>query len=543
MKKVSFLIISLLIGKISYSQLVNSNKYNKTNSAIIYHNSKVGLMDDKHNWVIKPTYDQLGETGYEEWPEHSNIFDSKGFLIASKNQKFGYIDEKEIVKIPFIYSSLGSFNKKDFAFASITTLNTNQEKFGVINRNGDWIIKPTYEDIRLPSVDSIYDKEDYFLVKNNNKWGFININNTIKIPFIFEDLFFFDDKGFAIAYTLQKTIETINTKTGGILVSSDNKCGIIDRNGGWVVPAIYDDINPFSTKSIFDTAGFLKVISQPEMDYKIRYIDSKGNFIKRSCIFNERQNFENNLIVASSYNGKRGIMDRDGKWVVPAVYNDIGEFFDPFLDSFGFIKVEKNKKLGFINIKNEIKIPFIFDYLTAYDSNNYSIAGINHKIYNSKKRKYLETQKKNKWGIINRKGKWVLKPEYDAIYRYRDTLGLSEISYSDLKGFLMVMKNNKWGFVDKDFKVAIPFNFDELYYFDDKDFACACKIISNNYKKKCGFINRKGEWVIEPKFELLRPFNRIGIAEAVYNERKRFINRLGEFIPQLDYPYDELLNK
>ena len=193
--------------------------------------------------------------------------------------------------------------------------------------------------------------------------------------------------------------------------------------------------------------------------------------------------------------------------------------------------VEKNKKRGFINIKNKIKIPLVFDDLTSFDVHNQSIASLKDSVYDAELKVYKQIVKT---GIINRKGKWILNPIYECVLSYRDSLGIDN-SYSDPKGFIMVKSNNKWGFLDKDFKVKVPLIFDTLEEFDDKDFACACININESYYgKKCGFINRKGEWIIEPKFELLRRFNKIGLALARLNNRQGYINRQGEFIFEPD---------
>ena len=541
MKKLIFLIISFLSGVFSYSQLHPINKYNKTNSVIKYYHGKLGLMNEMHKWIIKPVYDDLGNGNL--YPNDKlNFFDSKGFIVASKNGKYGLINEKEEIKIPFIFNSLESFDKDENAIVSIKDTTSNQEKFGVIDRFGAWIVKPIYEYIESYSVDNFFDKKGYLLVKKNDKYGFVDTKNVIKIPFLFDDLSNFDSKGYAIANTIKKTIEVPDLKDKDVMiVSSENRCGIIDRKGNWVVPAIYDDIIPDSKIAIFDSKGFLKV----RLGQKKGYINRKGKLLTNFDDQSICHNFINNIKISflcdtitdrNKIKCGYGIIDRKRNWVIPPVYDEI-ENYDGFLvdkqlcDSLGYFLVKKNNKWGFVDLKNEIKIPLVFDDLTYFDIHNHSIANLKDSIYDTESKKYNYLFNS---GIIDRKGKWVLKPEYEVILPYRDSLGIDN-SYTDPKGYIMVKKNDKWGFLDKDFNVKVPLIFDTLYEFDDKDFACACINIDDSYYvKKCGFINRKGQWIIEPKFNLLRPFDAIGLAVARFNNREGYINRQGEFVFEPD---------
>ncbi|MBC7473576.1 MAG: WG repeat-containing protein [Candidatus Sericytochromatia bacterium] len=494
-------------------------------------------MNDKHNWIIKPLYDDLGNTNLYRY-DNLNFFDSKGFIVASKNGKYGLINEKEEIKIPFTFKSLKSFDKDENAIASIIDIVSNQEKFGVINRFGDWIIKPIYENIVSCSEDKIFDKKGYLLVKNNDKYGFIDTKNVVKIPFLFDDLSNFDSKGYAIAFTIRKTIEAPDLINMNVMcVSSINRCGIIDRKGNWVVPAIYDDITADSKMAIFDSKGFLKV----RLGQNQGFVNRKGKLLTNFDDQSTCHNFVNNMKISFLFdsitdsniiNCGYGIIDRKRNWVVPPVYDEI-ENYDGFLvdnelcDSLGFLLVKKNNKWGFIDLKNEIKVPLVFDELTYFDIHHHSIARLKDSIYDSESKKYIEVYNS---GIIDRKGKWVLKPEYEIILPYRDSIGVDN-SFSDPKGYIMVRKNNKWGFLNKAFIVKVPLIFDKLYEFDNKDYACACiNKDKSYYGKKCGFINRNGEWIIEPIFNELRPFNPIGFASAILNERQGYINRQGEFI-------------
>lgn len=83
-----------------------------------------------------------------------------------------------------------------------------------------------------------------------------------------------------------------------------------------------------------------------------------------------------------------------------------------------------------------------------------------------------------KEGIINNKGKVIVKPKYD----------MSQ-SLIDCDGYIWVRNKNKEGFIDRKGNVVIPLKFQWLSFFYNN----LCRATIND---KSGFINRKGEVVI-----------------------------------------------
>jgi hypothetical protein len=89
----------------------------------------------------------------------------------------------------------------------------------------------------------------------------------------------------------------------------------------------------------------------------------------------------------------------------------------------------------------------------------------------------------------------------------------------------------KIGFFDKDGKLSIPFNYyaasdeDQILFIDGLAPAA-------NGKKLCGYINKKGEWQIKPKFEYARSFYQ-GVAfvfvKVGKDERQAYITKTGSY--------------
>jgi hypothetical protein len=142
-------------------------------------------------------------------------------------------------------------------------------------------------------------------------------------------------------------------------------------------------------------------------------------------------------------------------------------------------------------------------------------------------------------------GQVILEPTYEVIKKFRN--GHAKVKLGEL-----------WGMIDKAGKVIIPIEYDEIgntYHasgvFGSKGGSYG--IISNrtfnviigadkvwNFKgdsgltyarknKKMGFVNAKGEWVIQPVFDKVRAFSD-GLAPAAMNKMWGFIDKSGEMI-------------
>ena len=71
----------------------------------------------------------------------------KNNLFASKsNNKWGFVDLKDNVKVPYEYDEVTEFN--EFGFAGVHK----DGKWGVINENGEIVLEPTYESDEISPV-------------------------------------------------------------------------------------------------------------------------------------------------------------------------------------------------------------------------------------------------------------------------------------------------------------------------------------------------------------------------------------------------------
>ena len=172
---------------------------------------------------------------------------------------------------------------------------------------------------------------------------------------------------------------------------------------------------------------------------------------------------------------RRGYINvNTGRIVIDAEDND---YQKAWVFSEGLAAVMKDGKIGFINANNEIVIPFQFD--NSDKCRMYDFGYVFHNGF------CAMSDEKGKFGLIDRKGNWVLKARYDEIWAphdsgYRIILNDSmygildstcnvvystEYDYIDLlsDGFVLSKSGRKWQ-VDFEGNVVRPFMFDATFY-------------------------------------------------------------------------------
>ena len=143
-----------------------------------------------------------------------------------------------------------------------------------------------------------------------------------------------------------------------------------------------------------------------------------------------------------------GLIDSIGNIIIP-----LGKysFLNP-IDEQGMILAKKGGKEGFIDIKENIIIPFIYDDVGVF-SECVDLA---------------PAKKNNKQGFINRKGEIIIPFEYD----YN-----SHIRYFYEPGIAVLVKNGKYGVINAENKIIIPFIYDDIDFssYRKNDFVIAWK--------------------------------------------------------------------
>jgi hypothetical protein len=158
-----------------------------------------------------------------------------------------------------------------------------------------------------------------------------------------------------------------------------------------------------------------------------KYLTSKLDWIASPA--------KKDTLLVCSYKGKRGYLNRfTGQFIVPPKFQRAWKF------SEGIGAVVKNHKLGFINKDGKEVIPCRY-------------------FYNPDREKRIDFLFKegyctvadslNRHGLINKKGEWVVSPQYDYINNPND-------------GYRIVCRNLKYGLLNKTLEWVLPIEFDNI---------------------------------------------------------------------------------
>lgn len=117
--------------------------------------AKYGFIDNKFNEIISLKY--LNCAGYNE-----------GLIAVKEDNHWGYIDKNDNIKIPF------KFNYANQFVDGVAVVSLNDKK-GLINTKGDYVIDCIYQEIRTTNNQSLLP------FKNDNKWGYLNEKGEVII--------------------------------------------------------------------------------------------------------------------------------------------------------------------------------------------------------------------------------------------------------------------------------------------------------------------------------------------------------------------------
>ncbi|MFB8793797.1 MAG: WG repeat-containing protein [Microcoleus sp.] len=129
-----------------------------------------------------------------------------------------------------------------------------------------------------------------------------------------------------------------------------------------------------------------------------------------------------------------------------------------------------------------------------------------------------------KYGFINKKGQYVVPPQFDTFY------GFSE-------GLAVVEREGKQGYVDTTGKIVIPFKFEGVTHNFSEGLATA----TLKRDDKIGYIDKTGNYVISPQFDEARDFVEglavVKIKDKYGYDKYGYIDKKGKYAvqPQFDY--------
>lgn len=400
------------------------------------------------------------------------------------------------------------------------------KKWGYIDKTGKWIIKPRFEEAK-PFKDGLA------LVNYGDKsgWGFINEKGESVINFSFEFI------NINAAYDrFREGLMPVAIRRG-----KDIKMGVIDKTGAWVIEPKFEDIDSFKDGV---AAAYVIAGKREEGWWRTR---NEGDIRKLSGIRKDGA-----LL-------KCGFIDKTGAWIIEPRFASCGSYYSKErlasigdIDSIEVLVTGRMPKYGFADMSGNIVIEPQFRFIGDFHEGLARAM-----IWDAAS----EGNKEQKWGYIDKTGKFVIEPRFDYANDFCE--GLAQVSigdfkagYIDKKGKFVIEPKYSWGSEDFSNGLALVFTIgwieklrawviepkyssdsegviDNLApvftdgkpgvkYIDKKGktiirwhkrsrtwsfingmaMVCLDARDPHDIQHKCGFIDKKGKWVIKPIFKM-----------------------------------------
>ena len=176
----------------------------------------------------------------------------------------------------------------------------------------------------------------------------------------------------------------------------DGKWGFVDEKGKEIIRAQYDRVESFKN-------GRAAVV----LNGKSGFIDPSGTVrvpIQYDHVFyfdkNKRCQVGKIVAVEGCRNiNKYGLIDDEGRTIVPMVYDDIDIFHSWAEPAVAVVRIKE--KAGLIDVNGRLLIPLAYEAIEVY-------AGL-------QTQQLVRVKEKGKRGLMNMQGKWVAPANYDFI--------------------------------------------------------------------------------------------------------------------------------
>jgi len=347
-----------------------------------------------------------------------------------------------------------------------------------IREKGKWgLLKPD----RSAWVPAVYDKLDYehamepqrIFVKKGDKYGILNKDGSSWLAPVYEEILF---------------------NGSNFKVKKDGKWGILNSEGKEFIPLCYDKIFEHSLPE-------MSLVQNGTEYWSIfLWVQKTANLCKPEEHFlYERIEYFNEFFTVFK-NGKWGLVDRQGEFILKMEYEELKPFVFSYLRT---LRIKQNGKYGLLRLdslgKTQPMAETIYDDI-GIDEDSYKIrVSLNGKrdyLYDGKpyfdlvyedvfyflSYRMFSIKKGKKWGLARENKEVFIQPKYEKI------MFIDEKTY-------MVQKGGKWGVINDRDEVLIPIDFSEFDYRPEAGYFFATK------GGKWGVVSLKQGVVLPAKYD------------------------------------------
>lgn len=432
---------------------------------------------------------------------------SKTYFAAFKDNKWGVIDENGDVIIEPSYEEMMIIpnNKTDIFLCTYdVNYNTGEYSTKALNSKNQEIFTE-YNKVEAinnhDENDTLWYEDNVLKVQKDGKWGVINYDGKVLLN------------------TEYDSIESVQGIKNALLIEKEGKYGVADNEGKIILDPIYTGVTNLGKDN---RSGY--IVKNDEGLYGI--VDASKNVILENKYEEIEKVYGNDLYVVSQ-NGKQKIVNKDGQDVLTEGFDQITNILKTkdsgviytsngkygIMTLTGEIKIEaqydnlveakanvfiatKDNKRGIIDIDNQEKLPFDYNTITYNEIGDIYVAedeNYNSQVMNNQ----FEVKQTGILIEINTDSGYFVLRQNDE-YKYYNFKFEEKNKKNILTNHTLYLdkKDNQYGYVDKDGNVVIEYMYDDATEQNEYGFAAVKK------DGKWGAINNKGEVIQEPTYNL-----------------------------------------
>lgn len=378
-------------------------------------------------------------------------------------------------------------------------------RYGVIDKNGSIIIEPQYEMIQIPNPEKpvFVCLFDY----NNDTMEYKTKVLNDKMEQIYTT---FSDIN---AIQIKNNTEKYSYQTQVLKYKENDKYGILSIDGKKITDAKYDEIESIAYKSNIlavkqnDKYGVINITGKT-------IANCEYDTISADYYYNDNSKYEyaGYIVSVKTDNGYRyGYIKYDGKVLLKPEYTQIERIPLEEEEKQIYLIAYKDGQAGLIKNKRIVL--------------NHEYESIEYNVENN----VLTIGRARKYGVTDLKGKIILSLEYDEIdvvgncirttknqeNKIFDINGNEQgnvdyinIINTDSQYKVVVNSENKFAIINEKNEKIIDYNYDYIEYLFGEYF-----IVTSN--EKVGIININNNYVVEPKYDSIQKVDNTNVVQAI----------------------------
>ncbi|MFT7054833.1 MAG: hypothetical protein ACJAR3_000460 [Roseivirga sp.] len=370
----------------------------------------------KTEWqAFSPSGQSISQYSYE------TVLPFGDLIIAQKNGKYGLLSSEGFEQSPFIFDSIGDFNN-ELAVAKY------QNQLGVIKPNGNWLITPYKDKIKIVSNRIFYQQgtesgvlnlSDFLIRRHSNPLIVFSNCYAEKLE---EGMLLYDFNGVKLIGNPRDSIYEISEKF--IVLKTKEKFELLNLENKAIV---------LLTKGIQEVSNWKEGLIAIKKDNEWGFISERGKLTIANR-YQKAKDFSEGL-SAVQLNGMWGFINQSEAIVIQPNY----EFASSFKEGLAIVK--QNGLYGLINPQGVLILDLDYDEINAHPNffllKKDTLVGLADKKGRLIRRPqftqvesqddfYFIASKGNKQGVFSIKGLDILPIVYDLIKQFGSSFAAKE---------------------------------------------------------------------------------------------------------------------